>query len=131
MLHRGVTRRLEADGRPPAFLLNGPMAHNLQAARSQLELNGSAGGLYEAIPELSTRQFTVIVLRHLLGRPAKRIARHMGLDPRTVDCHGRKGEEHLRIRLGLPAPPARPRRKQDSDRRRRTPGRRPHPHRTP
>lgn len=105
VLHRGVTRRLQRDGRPPAFLINGPIARNLQAVRSQLELNPSAGGLYEAILELPTRQFTVIVLRHLLGYPTKRIARYMGLDTRTVDYHGRKGKERLRIRLNLPAAP--------------------------
>ena len=108
VLHRGVTRRLEADGRPPAFTINGPIAHNPQAVRSQLELNSSAGGLYEAILELPTRQFTVIVLRHLLGYPTKRIARYMGLDPRTVDYHGRKGKERLRIRLNLPAQSGKP-----------------------
>ena len=106
VLHRGVTRHLEEDGRPPAFLINGPIAKNLEAVRSQLELNSSAGGLYEAILELPTRQFTVIVLRHLLGYPTKRIARYMGLDTRTVDYHGRKGKERLRIRLGLPAAPS-------------------------
>jgi RNA polymerase sigma-70 factor (ECF subfamily) len=105
VLQRGVTRRLEADGRPPAFAINGPIAKNLQAVRSQLELSDSANGLYEAILELPTRQFTVIVLRYLLGYPTKRIARYMGLDPRTVDYHGRKGKERLRIRLNLPAAP--------------------------
>ncbi|MEU8851926.1 sigma-70 family RNA polymerase sigma factor [Streptomyces sp. NPDC048564] len=105
VLHRGVTRRLEGEGRPPAFLINGPIAKNLEAVRSQLELNSTAGGLYEAILELPTRQFTVIVLRHLLGYPTKRIARYMGLDTRTVDYHGRKGKERLRIRLDLPAAP--------------------------
>ncbi|MFF5010887.1 sigma-70 family RNA polymerase sigma factor [Streptomyces phaeochromogenes] len=104
VLTRGVTRRLEVDGRPPAFLINGPIAQNLQAVRSQLELNSSAGGLYEAILELPPRQFTVIVLRHLLGYPTRRIARYMGLDTRTVDYHGRKGKERLRVRLDLPAP---------------------------
>ncbi|WP_308123154.1 sigma factor-like helix-turn-helix DNA-binding protein [Streptomyces geysiriensis] len=46
----------------------------------------------------------MIALRYLLGYPTKRIARFMGLDTRTVDYHGRKGKERLRIRLGLPAP---------------------------
>ncbi|MGW5505984.1 sigma-70 family RNA polymerase sigma factor [Streptomyces sp. WAC06128] len=104
VLHRGVTRRLAQDGRPPAFLINGPIALNLQAVRNELELHQAAGGLYEAILELPTRQFTVIALRYLLGYPTKRIARFMGLDTRTVDYHGRKGKERLRIRLGLPAP---------------------------
>ncbi|MDQ1015135.1 sigma-70 family RNA polymerase sigma factor [Streptomyces afghaniensis] len=103
VLHRGVTRRLEEDGRPPAFLINGPIAKNLEAVRSQLELSSGAGGLYEEILALPSRQFTVIVLRHLLGYPTRRIARYMGLDTRTVDYHGRKGKERLRIRLGLPA----------------------------
>ncbi|MET9759978.1 sigma-70 family RNA polymerase sigma factor [Streptomyces sp. NPDC006372] len=105
VLHRGVTRRLEEDGRPPAFLINGPITKNLEAVRSQLELSSSADGLYEEILALPSRQFTVIVLRHLLGYPTKRIARYMGLDTRTVDYHGRKGKERLRIRLGLPATP--------------------------
>ncbi|GGZ03585.1 sigma-70 family RNA polymerase sigma factor [Streptomyces poonensis] len=111
VLHRGVTRRLKQDGRPPAFLINGPIAKDLAAIRSRLEITGSANGLYEAILELPTRQFTVIVLRHMLGYPTKRIARYMGLDPRTVDYHGRKAKERLRIRLGLPARPGRPSRK--------------------
>lgn len=105
VLHHGVTRRLNEDGRPPAFLINGPIAKNLQAVRNQLEIASSTNGLYEAILELPTRQFTVIVLRHLLGYPTKRIARFMGLDTRTVDYHGRKGKERLRIRLGLPPAP--------------------------
>ncbi|MFC4506073.1 MULTISPECIES: sigma-70 family RNA polymerase sigma factor [Streptomyces] len=105
VLHRGVTRRLDADGRPPAFLINGPIAMNLEAVRKEMELSSSADGVYEAILELSTRQFTVTVLRHLLGYPTKRIARYMGLDARTVDYHGRKAKERLRIRLGLPAAP--------------------------
>ncbi|MFG3207778.1 sigma-70 family RNA polymerase sigma factor [Streptomyces sp. NPDC048192] len=106
VLHRGVTRRLNDDGRPPAFLINGPITKNLEAVRNQMEIASSTNGLYEAILELPTRQFTVIVLRHLLGYPTKRIARYMGLDTRTVDYHGRKGKERLRIRLGLPAAPA-------------------------
>ncbi|GAA1016857.1 sigma-70 family RNA polymerase sigma factor [Streptomyces thermogriseus] len=105
VLHRSVTRRLEADGRPPAFRINAPIAKNLEAVRNQMELSSSTGGLYEAILELPTRQFTVIVLRYLLGYPTKRIARYMGLDTRTVDYHGRKAKERLRIRLGLPATP--------------------------
>ncbi|MFD8813846.1 sigma-70 family RNA polymerase sigma factor [Streptomyces sp. NPDC059627] len=104
VLHRGVTRRLQADGRPPAFLINGPIAKNLEAVRNELEISSSANGVYEAILELPPRQFTVIVLRHLLGYPTKRIARYMGLDTRTVDYHGRKAKERLRVRLDLPAP---------------------------
>ncbi|MFF9803216.1 hypothetical protein ACF1G3_38245 [Streptomyces rochei] len=53
-MHRGVTRRLEEDGRP-RFLTNGPIVHNLAG---QLELNSSAGGLYEAILELPTAMAT-------------------------------------------------------------------------
>ena len=93
------------DGRPPAFLINRPTAKNLEAVRSQLEIARSANGLYEAILQLPTRQFTVIALRHLLGYSTKRIARYMGLDTRTVDYHGRKGKERLRLQLRLPASP--------------------------
>ncbi|MFC8668795.1 sigma-70 family RNA polymerase sigma factor [Streptomyces sp. NPDC057199] len=105
VLHRRVTGRLHRDGRPPAFVINAPIAHNLQAVRSQLELAPSSNGLYEAILELPTRQFTVIVMRYLLGYKTKQIARYMGLDSRTVDYHGRKGRERLRVHLRLPAAP--------------------------
>ncbi|MFF3942646.1 sigma-70 family RNA polymerase sigma factor [Streptomyces phaeofaciens] len=101
VLHRGVTERLDEDGRSPAFLVNGPIQHNLQAARGQLELHSSAGGLYEAILQLPASQFTVIVSRYLLGYPTQRIARFMGLGTATVDHHLRKGKERLRISLGL------------------------------
>ncbi|WP_329344873.1 hypothetical protein OG252_50230 [Streptomyces sp. NBC_01352] len=50
VLHGGVTRRLEEDGCPPAFLINVPIARTLAAVRRQLELNCSVSGLYEAIP---------------------------------------------------------------------------------
>ncbi|MGW2355163.1 sigma-70 family RNA polymerase sigma factor [Actinacidiphila glaucinigra] len=102
VLHRCVTDRLQDDGRPPAFVINAPIARNLQAVRNQLELTPGTTGLYEAICNLPTRQFTVIALRYLLGYPTKRIARYMGLDVRTVDYHGRKGKERLRSQLGLP-----------------------------
>ncbi|UNO43527.1 sigma-70 family RNA polymerase sigma factor [Streptomyces sp. MST-110588] len=103
VLHRSVRRRLEAEGREPAFVINGPIARALRQARDKLELMESSSGLYEAITRLPTRQFTVIVLRHLLGYETSRIARYMGLHERTVDYHGRKAKERLRIQLGLPA----------------------------
>jgi RNA polymerase sigma factor (sigma-70 family) len=105
VLHRHVQEQLRRENRPAAFVINGPIARNLRAVRCQLELAPSNSGLYEAILDLPTRQFTVIVLRHLLGYPTKRIARYMGLDPRTVDYHGRKGRERLRVQLGLPETP--------------------------
>ncbi|MFJ8313738.1 MULTISPECIES: sigma-70 family RNA polymerase sigma factor [unclassified Streptomyces] len=103
VLHRHVYHRLEQEGRSPAFVINGPIAQNLRAVRNELEITDSANGLYEAIADLPVRQFNVIVLRHLLGYKTTQIARFMGLDVRTVDYHGRKGKERLRIRLGLPA----------------------------
>ncbi|MET7621318.1 sigma-70 family RNA polymerase sigma factor [Streptomyces sp. NPDC005408] len=103
VLHRRVTRRLEREGRIPAFVINGPIAQNLRAVRNELELKDGTGGLYEAIAGLPPRQFNVIVLRHLLGYKTAQIARFMGLDGRTVDYHGRKGKERLRVQLGLPA----------------------------
>jgi RNA polymerase sigma-70 factor (ECF subfamily) len=106
VLHRCVTDRLEQDGRPPAFAINAPIAQNLQAVRNQLEISTGSSGLYEAILELPTRQFTVIALRYLLGYKTKQIARYMGLDVRTVDYHGRRGKERLRVQLGLPAAPS-------------------------
>lgn len=105
VLHRHVTDRLEREGRNPAFVINGPIAQALEAVRSELEITDGTCGLYAAITELPPRQFTVIVLRHLLGYKTARIARFMGLDTRTVDYHGRKGKERLRILLGLPATP--------------------------
>ncbi|MFD6471556.1 sigma-70 family RNA polymerase sigma factor [Streptomyces goshikiensis] len=105
VLHRHVTRRLEHDGRRPAFVINAPIARALNQARESLEMVTSRSGLYEAITELPTRQFTVIVLRYLLGYETQRIARFMGLHERTVDYHGRKGTERLRVQLCLPATP--------------------------
>lgn len=103
VLNRSVQRRLRGDGRPPAFVINGPISMRLKAVRSQLEITDGATGLYEAIVELPTRQFTVITMRYLLGYDTRQIARYMGLDPRTVDYHGRKAKERLRARLHLPA----------------------------
>jgi RNA polymerase sigma-70 factor (ECF subfamily) len=105
VLHRRVTDRLHQDNRPAAFVINGPIALTLQAVRNQLEISTGTSGLYEAILELPTRQFTVIVLRHLLGYRTKQIASFMGLDTRTVDYHGRKGKERLRVQLRLPETP--------------------------
>ncbi|MEU5191375.1 sigma-70 family RNA polymerase sigma factor [Streptomyces klenkii] len=107
VLSRHVQERLEREQRPPAFVISGPIARTLRAVRAEMEITHGSAGLYEAILELSTRQFTVIVLQYLLGYPTARIARFMGLDPRTVDYHRRKAKERLRIRLGLPADPSR------------------------
>ncbi|GGP82344.1 sigma-70 family RNA polymerase sigma factor [Streptomyces melanogenes] len=103
VLSRQVRERLESEGRPPAFVIAGPIAQNLRAIRAEMELAPQGAGLYEAILELPPRQFTVIVLKHLLGYPTARIARVMGLDPRTVDYHGRRAKERLRVLLDLPA----------------------------
>ncbi|MFE9568837.1 sigma-70 family RNA polymerase sigma factor [Streptomyces sp. NPDC006692] len=114
VLHRHVTAQLEREGRDPAFVINGPIARNLRAVRSELEITHCASGLYEAILDLPPRQFNVIVLRYLLGYKTSQIARFMGLDGRTVDYHGRKGRERLRIRLGLPADASRTKRAEAS-----------------
>ncbi|WP_329028373.1 sigma-70 family RNA polymerase sigma factor [Streptomyces sp. NBC_00690] len=107
VLHRQVTARLERDGRDPAFVINGPITQALRAIRNELEIAEGSHGLYEAITQLPTRQFHVIVMRHLMGYPTSRIARFMGLDERTVDYHGRKGKERLRVHLKLPGAPGR------------------------
>ncbi len=104
VLHRHVTERLKREGRGPAFVLNGPIALNLRAIRNELEIAESTAGLYEAIADLPTRQFNVIVLKYLLGYNTARIARFMSLDVRTVGYHDRRAKERLRVRLGLPAP---------------------------
>ncbi|MEU7046730.1 sigma-70 family RNA polymerase sigma factor [Streptomyces varsoviensis] len=88
VLHRHVTTQLEREQRDPAFIINGPIARSLRAVRDELELAEGTCGLYEAITLLPPRQFTVIVLRHLMGYPTRQIARYMGLDERTVDYHG-------------------------------------------
>jgi RNA polymerase sigma-70 factor (ECF subfamily) len=103
VVRRIVAGRLEAEDRPPAFVLNGPVARALRAAQDQFKVMHSSRGLYEAIAELPPRQFDVIVLRYVLGYPTQRIAWFMGLGERTVDYHGRRAKEHLRVRLGLPA----------------------------
>ncbi|WP_433570187.1 RNA polymerase sigma factor [Streptomyces sp. CA-251247] len=98
IVRRTVDERLESEGRGPAFV-----STVLGAARDKLSLMESRTGLYEAIAALPPRQFDVIVLRHLLGYPPSRIAWFMGLNERTVDYHGRKAKERLRVQLGLPA----------------------------
>ncbi|MER7173149.1 sigma-70 family RNA polymerase sigma factor [Streptomyces mesophilus] len=102
VLSRHVKQRLEAEQRRPAFVINGPIAQNLRAIRNEMELAPSNAGLYEALLDLPTRQYNAIVLKYLLNYPVARIARYMGLDPRTVDYHIRKGKERLRVLLGLP-----------------------------
>ncbi|MEU7596550.1 sigma-70 family RNA polymerase sigma factor [Streptomyces sp. NPDC039022] len=111
VLHRHVTTQLEQEQRDPAFLINGPIARSLRAVRDELELADGPCGLYEAITLLPPRQFTVIVLRHLMGYPTRQIARYMGLNERTVDYHGRKGRDRLRVHLQLPPDPNRNSRK--------------------
>jgi RNA polymerase sigma factor (sigma-70 family) len=103
VLHRHVTRRLAREGRDPAYIINGQIEQNLRALRGELELAESRIGLYEAISELPVRQYTVIVLRYLLGYPTGRIARFMSLDDRTVNYHCRRARERLGRKLGLPA----------------------------
>jgi RNA polymerase sigma factor (sigma-70 family) len=103
IVRRTVDRRLQDENRPPAFVINGTIARVLHIARNRLSVMESRRGLYEAIAALPPRQFDVIVLRHLLGYQTSRIAWFMGLNERTVDYHGRKGKERLRIQLGLPA----------------------------
>ncbi|MFI1015861.1 sigma-70 family RNA polymerase sigma factor [Streptomyces sp. NPDC020965] len=105
VLHRQVTARLQREGRDPAFVINGPISQALRAIKNEIEIAEGSSGLCEAITQLPTRQFYVIVLRHLMGYPTCRIARFMGLDERTVDYHGRKGKERLRSQLGLPPAP--------------------------
>ncbi|MEU7046757.1 sigma-70 family RNA polymerase sigma factor [Streptomyces varsoviensis] len=107
VLHRHVTTQLEREQRDPAFIINGPIARSLRAVRDELELAQGPCGLYEAITLLPPRQFTVIVLRHLMGYPTRQIARYMGLDEPTVDYHGRKGRDRLRVHLQLPPDPSR------------------------
>ncbi|MDX3232553.1 sigma-70 family RNA polymerase sigma factor [Streptomyces sp. ME19-01-6] len=106
VVRRIVGRRLETEGRPPAFVINGPIALALRAARNKLKVMQSVSGLYEAIAELPPRQFDVMVLRYILGYPPARIAWFMGLTERTVDYHCRKAKERLRVQLGYPGPEA-------------------------
>ncbi|MFB9458369.1 sigma-70 family RNA polymerase sigma factor [Streptomyces antimycoticus] len=103
VVRRIVGRRLETEGRPPAFVINGPIEQALRAARDKLRVMQSGTGLYEAIAELPPRQFDVVVLRYILEYPTARIAWFMGLSDRTVDYHCRKAKERLRVQLGLPA----------------------------
>jgi RNA polymerase sigma factor (sigma-70 family) len=109
IMRRTVTRQLEADDRPPALVINGPILRALHtgqllgSARDRLQLMESSRGLYAAIADLPSRQFDVIVLRYILGYPASRVAWLLGLkNDRTIDFHIRKAKERLRIQLGLP-----------------------------
>ncbi|MFF7196889.1 RNA polymerase sigma factor [Streptomyces sp. NPDC088197] len=109
IMRRTVVRQLEAEGRAPALVDNGPLFQALytaqmESARGQLQLMDSSQGLYAAIADLPSRQFDVIVLRFILGYPTTRIAWLLGLkNERTVDYHVRKAKERLRVQLGLPA----------------------------
>ncbi|MEV6782709.1 sigma-70 family RNA polymerase sigma factor [Streptomyces sp. NPDC051098] len=111
ILSSHVSARLEAEGRPPAFVINAPISRNLAAIRAEMELAPSHAGLYEAMLQLPTRQYNAVVLKYVLNYPVTRIARYMGLDTRTVDYHVRKGRERMRAVLKLPA---------DEDRRKKT-----------
>ncbi|MFJ7590716.1 RNA polymerase sigma factor [Streptomyces sp. NPDC097617] len=102
VLHRHVTRRLAREGRDPAYIINGPIGQNLRALRGELELAPSPIGLYEAISELPIRQYTVIVMRFLMGYTTKQTARYMDIDERTVTHHCRRARERLGRKLGLP-----------------------------
>ncbi|MFJ8158453.1 RNA polymerase sigma factor [Streptomyces sp. NPDC094468] len=106
IVRRAVHDRLELEGRAPAFVINGPIAKALDTAlttaRDKLQKMESTSGLYEAIAELPSRQFEVIVLRYILGYPTSKVAWFVGIDERTVGHHLRRGKERLRIRLGLP-----------------------------
>jgi RNA polymerase sigma factor (sigma-70 family) len=109
IVRRTVTRWLEADGRPAALVINGPILRALHTAdamasvRERLLLMDSTRGLYAAIADLPSRQFDAIVLRYVLGYPTARVAWLLGLsNERTVDYHIRKAKERLRVLLGLP-----------------------------
>lgn len=107
IVRRVVNEQLDKDCRAPAFVINGPIAQTLRAARDKLQIMESTSGLYAAIADLPGRQFEVIVLRFVLGYPTAKVAWYVGLDERTVGHHLRKGRERLRVALGLPAEPRR------------------------
>ncbi|MGW7055579.1 sigma-70 family RNA polymerase sigma factor [Streptomyces sp. NPDC054887] len=90
VLNRCVARRLEEGDAIPS---------GLQAIRTRLEVAPSTTGLYEAILELPSRQFTVIALHYLVGYPIEQIARYMGMDRRTVEYHVGKAKENLHTQL--------------------------------
>ncbi|MFJ9121297.1 RNA polymerase sigma factor [Streptomyces sp. NPDC102394] len=106
IVRRVVHDRLEAEGRGPAFVINGPIAQALNkalvTARDKLHKMESSSGLYEAIAELPDRQFEVIVLRYVLGYDTAKVAWYIGIDDRTVGHHLRRAKERLRVKLGLP-----------------------------
>lgn len=67
IVRRAVHDRLEREARPPAFVINGPIAQALAATRNRMLPMESSSGLFEAIGQLHGRQFEVIVLRFVLG----------------------------------------------------------------
>lgn len=115
IVRRVVHHRLEQEGRAPAFIINGPIAQALNkalvTARDKLQKMESSSGLYEAIAELPDRQFEVIVLRYVLGYPTAKVAWYIGIDDRTVGHHLRRAKERLRVKLGLPETPKKPKHK--------------------
>jgi RNA polymerase sigma factor (sigma-70 family) len=58
-------------------------------------------GLYRAIAELPERQYDVIVLRHVLGLPDERVARHLGVSESTVRFLARHARDKLAKTLDL------------------------------
>ncbi|MCX4586228.1 hypothetical protein [Streptomyces sp. NBC_01481] len=68
VLHRHVTRRLEYEGRTPAFVINGPIAQNLCAVRKELEIRyglrpaavGSAPGCFPQLLPAPARMVPLI-----------------------------------------------------------------------
>lgn len=63
--------------------------------REDLLARSDEGPLYAALAKLPSRQFDVIVLRHIGGYDTKHIAWYMGLTPSTVTHHLRKAQERL------------------------------------
>jgi RNA polymerase sigma-70 factor (ECF subfamily) len=106
-LLRWVVAEALGEDAPPSFVFTGALLRTLRPAREHPvgppPPHPGDAGLYSAIAALPTRQFDVIVLRHILGRGTQNIAWLLGLDPRTVDYHGRHGKERLRVQLGIAA----------------------------
>ncbi|MEK8169014.1 sigma-70 family RNA polymerase sigma factor [Streptomyces sp. M19] len=76
----------------------------LRASQANMRYVESRIGLYQAMAELSERQYDVLVLRHVIGYSTRTISRVLGIDERTVDYHGRRGKERLRVQLRISAP---------------------------
>ncbi|MFG2823853.1 sigma-70 family RNA polymerase sigma factor [Kitasatospora sp. NPDC048365] len=87
-------RRSTAD---PTFTERITFARAMLLSREWFAAQVGDHDLFRRIAELPPRQFDVVVLKYVMGRPVTEIAWLLGLSTRTVDYHARKARERLAV----------------------------------